>query len=84
MNKGTNQEPVEVMVDGAQFWRECPEDGARVGALPVKLVFTLDNINGLLVFFEAHSITISDQAVAQIRQEIETQGEAAVWLLTQR
>ncbi len=82
--KAVTDEQPEIVVDDVQFWRECPQDGAPPTCLPVKLVFTEGNINGVLLFFETHGLMFCNQAVSQIRQEIETHGQADVWLLTQR
>ncbi len=77
-------EQTDVMIEGVQFWRECPADDKPVGFLPMKLVFTEGNINGMLLFFETHGLMYSEEAVAQIQKEIATSGEADIWLLTQR
>ncbi len=82
--KTVREDPAEVMVDGVRFWHECQEEGQAMRWLPIKLVFTADNLNGTLLFFEAHGISYSAHAVAQIRREIEAHGEADVWLCTQK
>ncbi|MCA9468826.1 MAG: hypothetical protein KC643_25765 [Nitrospira sp.] len=78
------QEASEVVIEDVRFWRECPTEANPMGFLPMKLVFTADNINGILLFFESHGLMYSERAITQIRQEIETHGEANIWIVTHR
>ncbi|WP_443147562.1 hypothetical protein [Nitrospira sp.] len=78
------EEPKDVVVQDVRFWRESDEANQPGEMLPVKMIFTQDNINGILLFFETHGLIYSKEAVAQIRQEIETFGEANIWIVTHR
>lgn len=46
------QDLQDYYIEDVRFWRECPEEKQPVGFLPLKLVFTEHNINGLLVFLK--------------------------------